>query len=266
MIRYLLFAGFFLSCTSSQKLKLPVRETDALSGTEFYKKIASLKWNEREPMIMNEILNGNIPSFLRELVPVHIQLIDSIDNKKIQATFFVTRDYLSIGNSWDFVRTPMTPMLAQMIADSLHCFLPTKKLVNDIYSHARIKLAPIPLVANRDSAGTFYEHQLLIEAQRKNRRGLIAGIKKDVVITSRLKDDTRNDRVAIYGWHKLDGIPIQPLYTGHINWYVDYSHGIRLIFRMILIDGKPYDYVEVLKNEKLKRLLCDEPECNFYHY
>ena len=26
-----------------------------------------------------------------------------------------------------------------------------------------------------------------------------------------------------------DGKPIQPLYTGHVNWYVDYSHGVRLV-------------------------------------
>jgi len=44
--------------------------------------------------------------------------------------------------------------------------------------------------------------------------------------------------VAIYGWHKLDGKPIQPLYTGHVDWYVDYSHGIRLVSRTIYIDNK----------------------------
>lgn len=266
MIRYLLLALIFLSCTTPQKLNLPVRKTAAFGGTDFYKKIASLKWGEREPQILKEILTGNIPSFSIKLIPVHIQLKDPVTNKKMNATLFVTRDYLSIGSDTDFVRTPMTPMLAQLIADSLQCFLPTKKIVDAIFSQARIKLEPLPLEANRDSAGTFYEHNLLIESQRKNRNGLIAGIKKDVVITARLNEVSRSPRVAIYGWHKLNGTPIQPLYTGHVNWYVDYSHGIRLVSRLIIINGRTYDYLDILKNDSLKGLLCDETDCNFYRY
>ena len=59
---------------------------------------------------------------------------------------------------------------------------------------------------------------------------------------------------------------IQPLYTGHVNWYVDYSHGIRLVYRTIYVNGKPMDYIDVLKDKNLKKLLCDEDECNFYRY
>jgi hypothetical protein len=72
--------------------------------------------------------------------------------------------------------------------------------------------------------------------------------------------------VAIYGWHKLDGKPIQPLYTGHVDWYVDYSHGIRLIHRTIWVNGKSMDYVDVMKDKVLKRLLCDEEACDVYRY
>jgi hypothetical protein len=72
--------------------------------------------------------------------------------------------------------------------------------------------------------------------------------------------------VAIYGWHQPNGKPIQPLYTGHVNWYVDYSHGIRLIYRKIKVNGKWMDYTEVLKDNRLKKLLCDEEDCSFYRY
>jgi hypothetical protein len=41
---------------------------------------------------------------------------------------------------------------------------------------------------------------------------LIAGIQKDVVISGKISRDPKPDRVAIYGWHKLDGIPFN-LYT-----------------------------------------------------
>jgi len=122
------------------------------------------------------------------------------------------------------------------------------------------------MYALRDSAVTMYHHNLIIEGQRKLRKGLIAGIKKDVVITGRISRDPKPDRVAIYGWHKSDGRPIQPLYTGHVNWYVDYSHGIRLVHRTIYVDDKPMDYVDVLKDKTLKGLLCDEDDCDFYRY
>ncbi|MFM9625892.1 hypothetical protein ACKI14_49905, partial [Streptomyces turgidiscabies] len=59
---------------------------------------------------------------------------------------------------------------------------------------------------------------------------------------------------------------IQPLYTGHINWWVDYSHGIRLVYEKVWVNGKPMLYTDVLSNPILKRLLCDEATCDFYRY
>jgi len=72
------------------------------------------------------------------------------------------------------------------------------------------------------------------------------------VISGKISRDPKINRVAIYGWHKMDGIPIQPLYTGHINWYVDYSHGIRLVYRTIYVNKKPMDYIDVLKDTTLR--------------
>jgi hypothetical protein len=72
--------------------------------------------------------------------------------------------------------------------------------------------------------------------------------------------------VAIYGWHKPDGKPVQPLYTGHVNWYVDYSHGIRLVWRKIKVGKNWLDYTEVLNDPVLHKLLCDEKWCDFYRY
>jgi hypothetical protein len=111
-----------------------------------------------------------------------------------------------------------------------------------------------------------YHHHLIIEGQRKRRKGLIAGIQKDVVISGRLSRTEKPDRVAIYGWHKLNGEPIQPLYTGHIFWWVDYSQGIRLVYRKIKVNGKWMDYTNVLQDPVLQKLLCDEQYCDFYKY
>ena len=131
-------------------------------------------------------------------------------------------------------------MAAQKIADSFYCFLPTRKMVDDIYKAAKIKLEPIPMYAFRDSTITMYHHHLIVEGQRKLRKGLISGIQKDVVISGKILQDGKPNRLAIYGWHKPDGKSIQPLYTGHFDWWVDYCQCIRLIYRTVYIDGKPW--------------------------
>lgn len=230
-----------------------------MTGRQFYHLADSMKWNQREPIAQQEILTGNIPPFLRKLTPVHTSITDST-GRKIRAIFYVTPDYLSIGNKKDWERIPLTPMTAQAIADSLHCFLPTRKMVNDIYTGATVKLEPVPLYAFRDSAITFRHHHLIIEGQRKGKKGLIAGIKKDVVSSGKITG--RN--VVIYGWHQLNGKPIQPLYGGHINWYVDYSHGIRLVSRIIKVNGRKMDYKEVLSHPVYRKLLSDEDTVRTY--
>jgi hypothetical protein len=87
----------------------------------------------------------------------------------------------------------------------------------------------------------------MIEGQRKNKKGLISGIKKDVVLSNKVLEHQKSNRVAIYGWHTLDGKPIQPVYAGHVNWYVDYSHGIRLIAKKVKMDGIWVDYTTLFE-------------------
>ena len=256
---------FLVSCSPEKKLQFPQRSV-SMTGSAFYREAAGMKWAERDSLAVKEILAGNIPVFLKEFVPVSITIIDSSTRKAIKATYYVSPDYLSIGTDEDWARINITPMAAQRIADSLQCFLPTRKMVDDIYKAAVIKLEPVPMYAFRDSTPTMWHHHLIIEGQRKEKKGLIAGIKKDVVISGRISRDGRPNRVAIYGWHKPDGKPIQPLYTGHINWWVDYSQGIRLVWRMIKVEGRWMDFIEVMKDPVLKRLLCDEEFCDFYRY
>ena len=51
-----------------------------------------------------------------------------------------------------------------------------------------------------------------------------------------------------------------------MDWYVDYSHGIRLVSRTIYINEKKYDYTEVLKNPSLRKILSDEEKNDFFRY
>ncbi|MFT3675581.1 MAG: hypothetical protein QM781_06755 [Chitinophagaceae bacterium] len=210
-------------------------------------------------MAVSEILAGNMPGRLRKMVPVRIEMRDSATGRRLSAIFYVTADYLAIGPSANWARIPLTPMAAQRIADSFHCYLPTPRLVDAIYQSAKVKLEPVPMYAYRDSTPTLWQHHLIIEGQREGRNGLIAGIKKDVVVTSRLLQDARGHRVAIYGWHRLNGKPIQPLYTGHVDWYVDYSHGIRLVWHRVKVNGRWMEYEDVLKHPLYHQLITDEP-------
>lgn len=255
-----------VSCGRVHKLQVLSRSSDAINGNKFYHQAFAMKWAARDSFAVKEILAGNVPGFLKKFTGVIVSMMDSATGKTIKATYYVSPDYLSIGSRDDWARINITPGAAQKIADSFHCFLPTRKMVDDIYKAARVKLEPVPMYAFRDSTPIMWQHHLIVEGQRKGRKGLIAGIQKDVVISGKISRDTRPDRVAIYGWHKPDGKPIQPLYTGHINWWVDYSQGIRLVYRKIKVNGQWMDYTDVLKDPRLQKLLCDEVYCDFYRY
>lgn len=253
------------------QLSVPKRGANAISSSVFYKQAAAMNWKQRDSFAVKEILSGNLPSFFKKFVPVHLSMIDSSTGKTITAVIYVSPDYVSIGNDADpitigWARIPLTPMAAQQIADSFHCFLPTKKIVDEIYKAAAIKLEPVPMYTFRDSTPTMYQHHLMIEGQRKQQKGLIAGIKKDVILSEQLLNPTKQNKVAIYGWHQLNGKPIQLVYTGHANWYVDYSHGIRLIYELIKIKNKWVHYTDVLKHPVWYRLLTDESHPSFVRY
>jgi hypothetical protein len=264
------FAFFFLllaSCRPVVRLKTTVDPAVApLTGSGFYQKAAAYTWSQRDSLALEQLMAGNLPSFLTRLVPVTVSGTDSVSGKKIGLTFYVTADYLSLGTDEDWARIDITAHAAQQLADHYHCFLPTRKMVNDIWQAATVKLEPVPMYAFRDSTPTMYQHHLIIEGQRKSRKGLIAGIKKDVVISGKIKRDPRPDRLAIYGWHQLNGKPIQPLFTGHIWWWVDYSQGIRLVYEKVRVDGKWMHYPDVFNDPKYHSLLCDEEYCEFYKY
>jgi len=242
---------------TTQATGIPPRPANAPGGKAFAEQIADLPPQAREAAIFQEITRGNVPPFLRTFRTITVGFA-SPDGKKHSATYEVMVDYLAVGTDEDLVRTPMMPVTATRIADVFGCSLPTRKIVNDVYANADVKLEPIPMGPPRETVERFREHHLLIEEQRAREPlgKLVAGIKKDVVISNRLKE--KPNKVAIYGWHKRDGKPIQPLYVGHVDWYVDYSHGIRLVKREMTVDGKRVDIADVLKDPNLCAAVSDE--------
>jgi len=222
-----------------------------------------LKMNpqEREQAIRDEILKGNVPEFLRKLVPVELRC-ELPSGKSLTATIFVAPDYLAIGSDADFLRIPMNLPTAAAIADRFGFILPTKKMVDAIYVQSRYHLVPQPLPAGPQMRSTAYywTHNQMIEDQARAlglRLGeLVSGDKKDVVMTNRLAAHV--GRIAIYGWHRGPRQPIQPLSTVHGANYADYSHGIRLVSEMALIEGKLRSVYDILRDPSTATVLSDE--------
>lgn len=266
-MRMLLILLLFTSCIRQQIARRFPASTivESYTGTRFFALAKSYNWQQRDSLVMDWFGKGAIPSFWKKFVPITVSLKDSF-GKKVMLKYWVSPDYFILGTNDDWVRIPITPMAAQRMMDETNCALPTRKMVDDIYKVASVKLAPVPMYALRDSGITMYQHHLMIEGQRNGRKGLIAGIKKDVVMTFKIPFGQKQHRVAIYGWHQLDGKPIQPLYTGHVDWYVDYSHGIRFVSNWLKVNGKVTTMEAVLNDAHLQKLLCNEDTCGYFKY
>ncbi|HEY4119281.1 MAG TPA: hypothetical protein VGM56_15550 [Byssovorax sp.] len=242
-------------------LALPVRARTMESGTAFLKRTASLGRAAFEREAFEAITHGNVPLFERRLQPVRLSSVDR-RGKRHEAIIFVLPDYLAVGSDDDFLRLPMTPATAQRIATLARCSLPTRRLVDEIYKQAKVKLAPKwidggPDITNR---WEFATHNAEVEQQRAAARvepgDLTAGDKKDIVISNRLLKHP--GKVAIYGWHKGDGRVIQHLSTAHARIYADYSHGVRLVAEDAVVDGEPRELADVLRDPLLAGLVSDE--------
>ncbi|MBN2354527.1 hypothetical protein JXO59_00355 [candidate division KSB1 bacterium] len=245
---------------------IPPRSPQALGGSAFIAKVTSMSFTDREAAIYDELASGNMPDFLRRWVWLSFRGEDAAG--KMHTCFIqVMPDYFAIGSDDDFCRMPMGPVTAQKLADLFGALLPTRKLVDLIYEKAVVKLAPVPYFPVGDAnerPQQFLRHQCDIESQRLAVGGffgeLTAGIKKDVILSSKITDPARSHHVVIYGWHRLNGEPIQPVSNIHRDHYVDYSHGIRFMNRYFILDGEVADLLAVFKDPVLYKLVSDEKD------
>lgn len=252
-------------------LDLPPRPEKALSGTAFLKKIESLSPARRESAFVKEILKGNVPAFIRKLVPIETRL-KSGPYKGQLLRFWALPDYLAVGSDEDYVRVPLNLHSIQKLNEKLNLNLPTRKMVDVIYSKAQIKLkpSPVPYTPAVASTANILKHHYAVQKQLQRVSGreaslplqsgneplLVAGHKKDVVLSRRLAK--KPGAIAIYGWHRPDARPIQPLSTVHSADYADYSHGIRLVANEVMVGSETLDLREVLRKRKTANMLSDE--------
>ena len=256
------FWGALADAVPAQVLPLPPRPANARTGSQLKTALEVLTRDAREQVLFQEVLSGNVPDFLRTLRPVTAtQTIASVPRT---VTYHVIPDYLAVGSNDDFFRMPMTPILAQWIADRTSCTLPTRRMVDAIWSASTTKLSPQTIAPSAEmvTIPVFWTHHQMVESARASSGHqlgqLIAGTKKNVVISPVTRTRPAPARVAIYGWHYTNGTAIQPLSTLHESTYADYSHGIRLVANDVLLDGQPSTVKAILEHATLHVLLSDE--------
>ena len=252
---------------AAQTLNVPPRPADAPTGSQLARIFTPMSLTERENWIFSQVVSGNVPDFLRRLAPITVSA--TINGTAHSATYYVIPDYTALGTDGDYLLEPMTPILAQRLCDRLGYTLPTRKMVNQIWTNAAVKLAPQPIPPSGEmiTVPVFADHNSMIWTQRSAYTNsfplgaLVAGDKKDVVISTMIYSNLHSGvpkPVVIYGWHYQDGNPIQPLYNGHEETYADYSHGVRLVQSTMILDGTPTTVSNVLRNPSLAALLSDE--------
>jgi len=240
---------------------IPDRVGD-MTGSQFAASILNVPMG---PVLDNAVLGqfqlGNVPSFMR--TPKSI----TTTSGEHHVTFSVLPDVLCIGTDDDFVRVPMGAPVAQRVATLFNATLITRFLSDTIWKLSDVMLSPFPMAPTSEMCSTkwFVDHNQKVELARAGRLGLVAGHKKDVVLTNALAAAPR--KVAIYGWHQTNGRPIQSLNaSSHDIEYCDYSHGIRLVDRDVLLDDAESDFFEVAGSSTLYPLVNPEGPLSFQKY
>ncbi len=237
-------------------LSFPERDSSSLSGTAAGKLLPNQPSQKRDELILDHIQQGNTPSFLQSFKEIEIT------SGQNTLKFWVSPDYLSIGDDSDFLRITLGGKAARTAAELLGCMLPTSTISDYIFHMSDLKLNPETMTPNGTMVLTsaLIGHNDKIQKQIAGRSyTLIDGIKKDIIIHSGLLTYKKN--ICIYGWRYPNGKCIQcpPQYKAHVVDYQDYSQGVRLVARKMLLNQVAVDGYDLLKDPLHHRLINSEP-------
>ena len=186
----------------------------------------------------------------------------------------VMPDYLCLGSNDEYIHIPMSPITCKEFMAANDFVLPTPKMVKQIWDAAKIRPRVVSWGElyknstkkfNRDSTMCYVDHSKRVQelARQQNYSqadDLVAGHKKDVVLTNLLTLQKNKNNVAIYGWFNSDGTIVQGLNAvDHVVSYVDYSHGLRMIKNQCILNGKPTTLKQIWSDESLSLLVHDQP-------
>jgi len=189
-------------------------------------------WPEFLAMVKDQIEPPTVPDVAQlATVPAPPLVHDTNPPPDSEARLSWVRILDSQGVPWEvaplYVGGVSLGQAVQLAADS-GCVLPSPDLVDCIWRAADLKVAPLPRTFRLWNA-----EEMAGQATLKDQAGriakqiegktfrLLAGTHKDVVSV--------DGRIGLYGWHRLDGTPIQPLFFGHALAWRDYSQGLRMV-------------------------------------
>jgi hypothetical protein len=261
-----------------------------MRASEFLQTLANVPHGpQREQAIIDAATSGSWVRWPMTLV--------TVEGGGREVGFVVADDYFAIGEGDDYLRMPMNPITAQTIGDRLGFMLPTPRMSDLIYLAAPNKLEPTTIgelghglqagTKDQTALSTYAAHSAALDAALRQQKapGLVAGHKKDVVISNRLNSGMvqlkecptcaprtvdSSKQVNIYGWQRHAAFPgeqnavtpgvhiIQGNSIVHDNQYADYSHGIRMVSPLATVDKQPAQLTDVLTDPTLSKLLSHE--------
>ena len=213
----------------------------------------------REQAILAEIAPGGSASWAWS--PITSQA------KGHTAIFQILTDGIKIGG----VRMSGSANFAQAVADKLGALLQTPKINDLAWQQASVRIQPANLYPPDDSTTQLVHESAVIDKMKGNRTGLTASVGKPWVLSNKMS----LARATLYGWQlssPLPGVPsykgvtpglpvVQPLSTAHVPTYEDYSSLLQLVHRRCVIDGKPADLAQVLRDPELAWLASHDGVC-----
>ena len=202
------------------------------------------------------------------------------------AVLQVQSDDFAIGTLQDFVRLPLRPAPAQAIANLGGHLLPTPWITYQIAAQSAVRLDPAPLAMVPNAGANLAQYaahsakiNAALSAAGLAAPALFSGGNKSVVVSNLMGPGL----VVIFGWYQpapfgvcttggpecgwpSNGLPmgtpgrqpVQPLSNAHGDFYVDYSHGIRLVHGACMLDGVATPTVKLYTDPALAFLVSKE--------
>lgn len=228
-------------------------------GSQFLETLRGMTEEQRDDAIFREVSRGNIPDFLRPENFYELAVYGTVNGQDVEIRVQVAIDYLAVGTNDDYVRVPVSPLLAQRIADQFGYILPSEKVVRELDSESRATRQDIAFLAAPDAAQLVIDpetHRQVFEKwnhkkygayegrwmrsiefiqqidmladeqilQRHLRGGIRAGQSKDMIYHPEAQ---RGSTVCIFH-PRAQGVN----YVSHPDTYWDYSHGARYLLNV----------------------------------
>lgn len=185
-----------------------------------------------------------------------------------EATLYVTRDVMRVGDANDSIRMSVMAKTAQWITDVIGAHLQTTKICDLVWEQS-MKLPPCIQTPDAAMANTsrMLAHHQCVEKHMKATKpfGLVENAGKHWVISNKLLTAPAG-RAANYGWY-ANGAPYvsasgmrmwQTLGLKHNVDHVDYSQVVRCVSPEVLVDGKKMQLFEVAADPDLCALVSNE--------